>query len=133
MKIKKSLLYSVNPITNYLPKIHKKDFNGILFLISNIDSRFFEHKYDSTCLSLSQEMRYSLFGQNRWRIIYNDKSHLFHKLFKQQITGNSYQKITNGYKVTKYLISIYHKFLQSNEDYPCEYISLDDKIVICQH
>lgn len=118
MKIKKNLLYGENPITNYLPEIEKKDINGIMYLISNISNRFLEHKSDSNCLSISREMKYDLFGQNRWRNeIKNNFEHIFHKLFRLKIIGNNIDKVTNGYEPTKLLIDSYCKWLSHNSTY----------------
>ena len=67
MKIKKELIYGDNPITDYLPTIHKKDIPGIMYLFSNLGNKFLNHKLDSNCISLNRDFRWSLFGQNRWR------------------------------------------------------------------
>lgn len=115
MKIKKNLLYGDNPITNFLPKIEEKDINGIMYLISNISNRFLEHKFDSCCLSISKEMKYDLFGQNRWRQkIDKNCEHIFHKLFKLKFIGNNLNNATNGYEPTKLLIDSYYKWLSYN-------------------
>lgn len=118
MKIKKNLLYGNNPITDYLPKIQQEDINGIMYLISNISNRFLEHKFDSNCLSINKELKYDLFGQNRWRQKINkDSKHIFHKLFQLKFNGNNFNNATNGYEATKLLIDAYYKWLSHNPTY----------------
>ncbi|MCT7584717.1 hypothetical protein N5U55_11475 [Aliarcobacter butzleri] len=128
MKIKKNLLYGDNPITNYLPEIEKEDINGIMYLISNLSNRFLEHKFDNNCLSISKDMKYDLFSQNRWRQIIDKKpEHVFHKLFQLRFYGNNLNQATNGYQITKLLIDSYCKWLSYNPTY--ELIEVNKKQV----
>lgn len=129
MKIKKNLLYGDNPITDYLLKIEEKDLNGIMFLISNLTTGFYEHKFDRNCMSIDRDMRYSLFGQYNWRVkIDKDKDHIFHKLFVKKIEGNSYQRVTDGYEPTPLLIDAYIKWVSKNPYY--ELIKVSDIAVV---
>ena len=118
MKIKKQLIISDNPITDYLPKIEQIDLYPTMYLISNLSNRFLEHKLDSNCISIDKDMKYDLYGQYRWRTkIYNNNEHIFNQLFTERIQGNSHQKITNGYEPTKLLIDSYLKWLEKNPRY----------------
>lgn len=133
MNIMKQLIDGNHPITEYLPKINdKKDLNGIMYLISNLSTRFYEHKFDKNCMSIDRDMRYSLFGQYNWRNnISDNKDHIFHKLFVKKIEGNSFNKATDGYEPTALLIDSYIKWSSKNPYY--ELIVVDNKPIITKN
>ncbi len=132
MYIMKQLIDGNHPITQYLPKIIDKDLNGIMYLISNLSTRFYEHKFDKNCMSMDRDMRYSLFGQYNWRNnIRNNEDHIFHKLFVKKIEGNSFNKATDGYEPTPLLIDSYIKWLSKNPYY--ELIEVNNKPIITKN
>lgn len=129
MYIKEQLIYGENPITQYLPEIDEKDLYGIMFLISNLGTKFLRHRRDYRCMSLDQQLRYSLFTQYNWRNNINNKEHPFNKLFIKEIKGNSKEHITNGYRPSGLLLNAYVQWAKNNVFYDLIEVGKEKKIM----
>lgn len=125
MKIIRQLIEGDNTIIGLLPTHHKKDLLGILFLISNMNTKFFTHRLNDDWLNLSQNMKYSLFSQNRYRQnIHNNPSHIFNLLFVEMYKGNSINSLMSGYEPTLLMKDIYEKWIVKNEFIPFDIIDI---------
>lgn len=128
MKIIRQLIDGDNPIIGFLPDHDKKDLLGILFLISNMNSRFFTHSLNDNWMNISRDMKYSLFGQYRYRtLIYGNSKHIFNQLFTEMYTGNSIHGLMSGYEPTSLLKDIYQKWICLNENTPFDIKKINDK------
>jgi len=130
MKVIKELVEGDNTIIDLLPKYTKKDFSGIIFLISNINNKFFTHRLNDDWMRISKELKYSLFGQNYYRTkIEKNPNNIFNLLFQKMYNGNSFSGLTDGYEPTTLMKEIYKKWILNNQNSHFEITDIDMKEV----